>query len=204
MKKIKKESLYILSLAFPIIIENILQTLLGTTDTYFAGQLTDAAIAGIGITNMIMNIFIAFFTAVSIGTTAIVSRNYGKGDDAQTTRAMIQSIIAGTVLGLSIGAICLVFCKPILFLAGADESVIAYAAHNIAGTIESYAYIPAMGFGMAIAFQRSVWLLSVSCFIFLLFHWLPYSQIQKMSKSKSHLSCGLLPFSNRSQRWYRL
>lgn len=62
-------------LAIPIIVENILQTLLGTTDTYFAGKLADSAIAGIGVTNLIMNIFISFFTAISVGTTAIVSRN---------------------------------------------------------------------------------------------------------------------------------
>ena len=79
MKRIRKtEIITILSLAFPIIIENILQTLLGTTDTYFAGKLTDNAIAGISVTNIIMNIFISFFTAISIGTTAVVSRNYGK------------------------------------------------------------------------------------------------------------------------------
>lgn len=47
-------------LAIPIIVENILQTLLGTTDTYFAGKLTDNAIAGIGVTNLIVNIFFLF------------------------------------------------------------------------------------------------------------------------------------------------
>lgn len=78
MSHSKKAIFSVLSLAFPIIIENILQTLLGTTDTYFAGQLTDTAIAGISVTNIVMNIFISFFTAISIGTTAIVSRNYGK------------------------------------------------------------------------------------------------------------------------------
>ena len=48
----------ILLLALPVIMENILQTLLGTTDTYFAGQLADEAIAGIGVTSLIMNIFL--------------------------------------------------------------------------------------------------------------------------------------------------
>ena len=61
MKRLKKEKiLTILSLSFPIIIENILQTLLGTTDTYFAGKLADNAIAGISITNIIMNILFPF------------------------------------------------------------------------------------------------------------------------------------------------
>ena len=65
-------------LALPIILENILQTLLGTVDAFFAGKLADAAIAGISVTNLIMNIFISFFTAVSIGSTAVIARRYGE------------------------------------------------------------------------------------------------------------------------------
>ncbi|MFR2768271.1 MAG: MATE family efflux transporter [Thomasclavelia sp.] len=57
-----------------------------TTDTYFAGKLTDNAIAGISVTNIIMNIFISFFTSISIGTTAVVSRNYGKKDYSKTNQ----------------------------------------------------------------------------------------------------------------------
>ena len=53
MSHSKKAIFSVLSLAFPIIIENILQTLLGTTDTYFAGQLTDTAIAGIALQTLL-------------------------------------------------------------------------------------------------------------------------------------------------------
>lgn len=128
MKRIRKtEIICILSLAFPIIIENILQTLLGTTDTYFAGKLADNAIAGISVTNIVMNIFISFFTAVSIGTTAVVSRNYGKKDYTKTNNAIVQSLIVGTALGLFVGIICLIFHKPILQLSGADATVMEYA-----------------------------------------------------------------------------
>ncbi|MFR3912492.1 MAG: MATE family efflux transporter, partial [Clostridium paraputrificum] len=44
-------------LAIPVTIENVLQTLLGTVDTYFAGNINDNAIAAIGVTNLIINIF---------------------------------------------------------------------------------------------------------------------------------------------------
>lgn len=127
MVRMKKRIDIILALAFPIIIENILQTLLGTTDTYFAGQLTDHAIAGISITNMVMNIFISFFTAVSIGTAAVVSRNYGKKDYRKTNHAIVQSVIVGIVLGLGVGVLSFIFCKPILLLSGADKTVLKYA-----------------------------------------------------------------------------
>lgn len=125
--EIKKNIKSIFGLSVPIIVENIFQTLLGTTDTYFAGQLADNAIAGIGITNLIMNIFISFFTAVSVGTTAIISRNYGKKDFKNVNTAIAHSIVLGSVLGIAVGGICFLFHEPILRLSGADSSIMQYA-----------------------------------------------------------------------------
>ncbi|WP_243660905.1 MATE family efflux transporter [Miniphocaeibacter halophilus] len=122
----KKDIKDIFILSFPIIIENILQTLLGTTDTFFAGKLSDNAIAGISITNVIMNIFISFFTAVSIGSMAVVSRNYGKKDFTRTKKAIAHSIVIGLSLGIFIGLICLIFYKQILLISGAKNTIINY------------------------------------------------------------------------------
>lgn len=113
-------------LAVPIMIENTLQTLLGTTDTYFAGKLADQAIAGIGVTNLIMNIFISFFTAVSVGTTVVVSHSYGSKDYAQVNRAMTHSLVIGSALGILSGAICGIGNTSILRISGADSTVIEY------------------------------------------------------------------------------
>lgn len=124
---LKRQPIELLSLALPIMIETVLQTLLGTTDTYFAGQLTDAAISGISVTNVVMNIFISFFAAVSIGTTALVSRNYGKKDLIQTAHCMSQSILLGILLGIGVGLFSLLFHEPILRLSGADHLILSYA-----------------------------------------------------------------------------
>lgn len=124
---LKRQTIELLSLALPIMIETVLQTLLGTTDTYFAGQLTDAAISGISVTNVVMNIFISFFAAVSIGTTALVSRNYGKKDLMQTAHCMSQSILSGILLGIGVGLFSLLFHEPILRLSGADHLILSYA-----------------------------------------------------------------------------
>ena len=79
-KENKNNMRIIFTLSIPVIIENVLQTLLGTVDTYFAGTINDNAIAAISVTNLIINIFITFFTAISIGTSALISRNFGKKD----------------------------------------------------------------------------------------------------------------------------
>lgn len=117
----------IMHLAIPVIVENILQVLLGTTDTYFAGKLNSNAIAGVGITNLIMNIYIAFFTAVGVGTTAIVSRNIGLNQTDKASDAVKQSIILTIVISLIIGGISYIFAKPILTILGAKTEVLIYA-----------------------------------------------------------------------------
>ncbi|TDW26288.1 putative MATE family efflux protein [Breznakia blatticola] len=126
MKSLKRDILCVLTLSLPIIVENILQTLLGTADTYFAGQLNDIAIAGVSVTNLMMNIFIAFFTAISVGTSTIVSRYFGRKDYKNTNKAITQSIDIGLVLGVVVGVICFVFARPILRISGIEASVVDY------------------------------------------------------------------------------
>ena len=91
------------NLAAPIIMENVLQSLLGTVDTFFAGQLDDLSIASIGVTNLIMNVYISFFTAVSVGTVAVVSRFYGRKEYTMVNRAVIHSLVAGSIMGTAFG-----------------------------------------------------------------------------------------------------
>ncbi|NLM04374.1 MAG: MATE family efflux transporter [Clostridiales bacterium] len=116
-----------MALAIPAMIENILQVLLGTIDTYFIGKIGIEAIAGVGITNLIMNIYIAFFLALGVGTTAIVSRNIGANDIDNANKVVRQSIIMAIGIGTIFGVINLIFSKDILLILGAEERIIEYA-----------------------------------------------------------------------------
>jgi len=126
-KKNKNNIATICTLAIPVIIENILQTLLGTVDTYFAGKINDSVIAGIGVTNLIVNVFITFFTAISVGTSAVVARNLGKKDIDKVNSAIKQSFVLGGIIGLIVGVINLIFYKQILTVSGASSKVLLYA-----------------------------------------------------------------------------
>ena len=114
----------LMSLALPVVAENVLQTLLGTVDTYFAGQLGDASIAAIGVTNLIVNVFLAFFTAVSVGSVAVVSRCFGTGDRDKTDSAARQSVLLGLMVGGAVGIVSLLFCRQILGLCGAGSDIL--------------------------------------------------------------------------------
>ena len=127
-KRFDKESfITIIALALPAMIENILQVFIGVVDTYFIGKIGTEAIAGVGVTNLIMNIYIAFFIALGVGTTAIVSRNIGANNTENANDAVKQSVIMALGIGIVFGIINLVFSKKILLLLGAEERVLRYA-----------------------------------------------------------------------------
>ena len=54
--------------------------------------------------------------------------NFGKGDFNKTNLAIKQSNILGIFLGLIVGIINLIFCRPILMISGASEQILSYAA----------------------------------------------------------------------------
>lgn len=121
---------YLLLLTVPIIIENLLQTLLGTVDTYFAGSVSDEAIAGVGVSGIVMNILIAFFVAVGTASVALVSRRHGAQDEEGARRAIASSTALALGLGVAVGVFCCVFAVPLLEVTGLDgttiESTIPY------------------------------------------------------------------------------
>lgn len=131
MIKLKKETYsyvkQILFLATPIIVENILQTLLGTVDTYFAGSLDNNAIAAIGVTTLIMNIYIAFYTAISVGVSVVISRYIGQKNIKKANETARQAILLGAYLGLGIGVLSFIFRNVILKISGAEADILAYA-----------------------------------------------------------------------------
>lgn len=126
-KDIVKDIKTITLLSLPVIIENILQVLLGTVDTFFASMLDENAIAGIGVTNLINNIFIAFFTAIGVGTTTIISRSIGAGRKEEANETIKQAIMLTTIISALIGVISYIFTIPFLKLLGAQNEMLEYA-----------------------------------------------------------------------------
>ncbi len=93
----------ILVLSFPLILENLLQALLGSVDTWFAGQLHDTAIAAIGATTLTVNLFLVFYTAVGAGTGAVISRYVGQKNPEKAAKAAAQFILLSLMLGAVLG-----------------------------------------------------------------------------------------------------
>lgn len=124
-KKIIKN---IILLAYPLMMENILQVTMGLVDNYFISKLGTESIAGVGITNQIMNMYMSFFFAVGVATTALVSRYLGTKENEQASKYAQQAFLLSLILGLAIGVINLVFYKQILMSLGLNLNLINVAS----------------------------------------------------------------------------
>ncbi|MGI6209908.1 MAG: MATE family efflux transporter [Anaerolineae bacterium] len=112
------------SLAWPIILENVFQSTLGTVEMMIVGVLGSAAIAGIGSAMQIMFVLQAAFGAVTTGTTVLIARAIGARDQEEANLVTKQSILLGAMLAIILGIVGYYFADPLIALLGAEPEVV--------------------------------------------------------------------------------
>lgn len=115
-------------LAWPSIVENMLQSLVQIATTAMVARLGAAALAGVGVSNQIMMVGISTFFAVSTGTTVLVAYNVGAGKPEEAGGAAKQSYLVGACLSLIVAILGFFFSAPLIRLIGADASVVTEGA----------------------------------------------------------------------------
>jgi len=92
----------VLSLATPIIGENLLQTLVGAVDTFMVAHLGAAAVAGVGTGFEIVFFIISILSAIDVGATVLVSQAIGATDQRRANQLARQAIVWGLVLAIPV------------------------------------------------------------------------------------------------------
>ncbi len=114
---------HLFQLAWPSLVENILQTMLGVVDLIFVGQLGPDAIAGVGLGNQLMFLLIVLFMGLAVGNTALVARAVGAGDKREAGRVAKQSLLLVVLISFGIAAIGWFFSNEMIRLLGAPADV---------------------------------------------------------------------------------
>ena len=113
----KKADKEIISLAWPSITEQILEMMVGMVSTIFMGRIGIFAVAAVGMVNMLMGFLQTVFSGLSIGTTVIIARVTGEGNNEEAKRALVQSgymaIVVGVLLAVS-GRVVSLCCRLLL------------------------------------------------------------------------------------------
>lgn len=113
----------ILSLAWPTMLEQLMQTAVQYIDTAMVGSLGTDATAAVGSTTTVNWLVGSSVSALGIGFIAFISQALGAGKKEYAVRASSQSVLAVTVSGLFFTVLTLAVSPFVPALMQADESI---------------------------------------------------------------------------------
>ena len=98
----------------PLLIEQLLQVVVGLADTMMVSYAGEAVVAGVGLDTMVYTIFIYLFTAISAGGAVVVSQYIGSRDQDSADLAASQVFHLAGVLSIACMALMLLFGSGLL------------------------------------------------------------------------------------------
>ena len=119
MKQTKK----IIRLAFPAMMENLLQMLMGVVDNYLVAQVGLIAVSGVSVANNIITIYQAIFIALGAVVSSLVAKSLGEKNAQKSLHYQSESLLITFGLSLVLGLVSLGLGKTILTWLGTDAAV---------------------------------------------------------------------------------
>ncbi|MGF6777848.1 MATE family multidrug resistance protein [Paraburkholderia sp. GAS334] len=118
----------VLTLAFPIVIANLTQPILGAVDTAVAGHLDSASyLGGVALGGLFFSFVFWGFGFLRMGTTGLVAQSFGANDAA----GLRMNVLRALLLAFVIGAVVLALQAPLIGYAlraiGGSEAVQLHA-----------------------------------------------------------------------------
>jgi putative MATE family efflux protein len=112
------------SLSWPMVINNSIAALGPTIDMIWVGRLGTAAIAGVGVSGLVVMVVNALIYGLFIGSSALIARSVGARDEATANRVAQQAFLIGLGFSILMALVGIFLAKPILMLLGVDSTVI--------------------------------------------------------------------------------
>ena len=114
-------------LCIPIIIQNLITTLINMIDTVMVGSLGEVSVAAIGIANQYFFLFNMALSGIIGGTGIFMSQFYGKGDRDSIKKMTALSVIATLTLGTIFFIIAIFFSDVVIHFFSYDSQVVKEA-----------------------------------------------------------------------------
>lgn len=138
----------LLSIAWPIFIEQTLRILIGTVDTFLVSHVSDGAVAALGIAHQFVVLALICFNFIGIGASVIITHHVGANDRVGAERIVTTAIAVNTWIGLCTSLIAFFAAAPLLRLMQLPEELMGYARPFLAlmgGTLFMEAMNTAIG-----------------------------------------------------------
>ncbi len=114
--------------SLPLMLGNVFQMLYNTVDSIVVGNYVGTqALAAVGSTTMIVNLFVFFFNGFSIGAGVVIGNAFGAGDKERLHKAIETVMTASFVLCVIFTVVSMAGVKPMLRFMSTPEDVFADA-----------------------------------------------------------------------------
>lgn len=118
----------IMSLAWPTMLEQMMQTAVQYIDTAMVGSLGTRATAAVGATSTINWLINGTIASMGIGFLAYIAKSFGAGDKAGAKQAVAQSVLAVMVVGIFFTVLTLGLSSYVPVWMQVDEEIRQMAA----------------------------------------------------------------------------
>ena len=119
----------LLTLCIPIIIQNLLSTLINMVDTIMVGGLGEVSVAAIGIANQYFFLYNMALSGIIGGAGLFIAQFFGKNDKANIRKITALGALSALTLGIIFAAMAIFYPKFIIHFFSLDESVIEIAVN---------------------------------------------------------------------------
>jgi MATE family multidrug resistance protein len=114
----------VLALAFPIVLANLTQPILGAVDTAVAGHLDSASyLGGVALGGVFFNFVFWGFGFLRMGTTGLVAQAHGAHDHAGMRDTVVRALLLAAVIGAAVLALQIPLIDYALRLIGGSDAV---------------------------------------------------------------------------------
>ena len=139
----------ICSLLIPVVLEQLLNSIMGTADTMMVSNVGSAAISAVSLVDSINVLVIQAFSALAAGGAIICAQYIGQRNKEKANESARQVLFIITAISVAVSLICLVFQNPLLRLIfGSVEPAVMRAS-------ETYFVYTALSFPFIAAYDSA-------------------------------------------------
>lgn len=139
----------ICSLLIPVVLEQLLNSIMGTADTMMVSNVGSAAISAVSLVDSINVLVIQAFSALAAGGAIVCAQYIGQRNKEKANEFARQVLFIITAISVAVSLICLVLQKPLLSLIfGSVEPAVMRAS-------ETYFFYTALSFPFIAAYDSA-------------------------------------------------
>ena len=119
----------LISFAFPLMVSGILQLMFNALDLVVVGRFSGSqALAAVGSTTALINVFINLFIGISLGANVMTARFYASGKDKEVSETVHTAVTFAVISGIVMIVVGGFLAKPALVLMDTPDDIIDLSA----------------------------------------------------------------------------